>query len=50
MLVNGAPGVRRTPLGLAQLYAGDISNYNHYKVWDEITYPFLNFNGYTVEI
>ena len=21
----------------------------HYKVWDEITYPFLNFNGATVE-
>ena len=22
-----------------------ISNYIHYNVWDEITYPFLNFNG-----
>ena len=22
-----------------------ISNHIHYKVWDEITYPFLNFNG-----
>ena len=22
----------------------EISNYIHYKVWDEITYPFLNFN------
>ena len=22
----------------------------HYKVWDEITYPFLNFNGATVEV
>ena len=21
-----------------------VSNYNHYKVWDEITYAFLNFN------
>ena len=20
------------------------------KVWDEITYPFLNFNGYTAEV
>ena len=20
------------------------------KVWDEITYPFPNFNGYTVEL
>ena len=27
-----------------------ISNYIHYKVWDEITNPFLNFNGATVEV
>ena len=27
-----------------------ISNYIHYKVWDEITYPFPNFNGCTVEV
>ena len=27
-----------------------ISNHIHYKVWDEITYPFLNFNGCTVEV
>ena len=26
------------------------SNHIHYKVWDEITYPFLNFNGATVEV
>ena len=25
------------------------SNCIHYNVWDEITYPFLNFNGVTVE-
>ena len=24
-----------------------ISYYTHYNVWDEITYPFLNFNGAT---
>ena len=24
------------------------SNCIHYKVWDEITYPFLNFNGAAV--
>ena len=23
----------------------DISNCNHYMVWDEITYPFLNYSG-----
>ena len=27
-----------------------ISNYIHYKKWDEISYPFLNFNGATVEV
>ena len=27
-----------------------ISNYIHYKLWDDITYPFLNFNGATVEV
>ena len=26
------------------------SNYIHYKLWDEITHPFLNFNGCTVEV
>ena len=25
-------------------------NYIHYEVWEEITYPFPNFNGYTVEV
>ena len=27
-----------------------ISNYTHYNVWDEITNPFLNFNGAIVEV
>ena len=27
-----------------------ISNYTHYEMRDEITYPFLNFNGATVEV
>ena len=27
-----------------------ISNYIHYKVWGEIIYPFLNFNGVTIEV
>ena len=27
-----------------------ISNRTHYKVFDEITYPFPNFNGATVEV
>ena len=25
-----------------------ISNYIHYKLWDKLTYQFLNFNGCTV--
>ena len=27
-----------------------ISNYIHYKVWDEITCPFPNFNGAIIEV
>ena len=27
-----------------------ISKYTHYEVWDKITYPFVNFNGATVEV
>ena len=27
-----------------------ICDYIHYKSWDEITYPFPNFNGATVEV
>ena len=27
-----------------------IINYIHYNVWDEISYPFLNFNGAAVEV
>ena len=27
-----------------------ISNYIQYKVWDEITYPFPNFNGANIGI
>ena len=27
-----------------------INNYIHYKIQDEITYPFPNFNGCTVEV
>ena len=57
-LVNRGPGIfnqyipTRTPFywhGLT-LIPACISNYIHYKVWDEITYPFLTFNGCTVEV
>ena len=27
-----------------------INHYIHYMMWGEITYPFLNFNGATVEV
>ena len=26
------------------------SNYVHYRIWDEITYPFPNFNGAAVDV
>ena len=42
-------GVNSLSSGLTLILAG-ISYYIHYKMWDEITYPFLNFNGATVEV
>ena len=36
-------------LGLTLIPAW-ICNYIHYKMWDENTYPFPNFNGTTVEV
>ena len=36
-------------LGLTLIPAW-INNYHHYIVWNEFTYPFPNFNGFTVEI
>ena len=32
------------------LIAPWINHYIHFNVWDAITYPFLNFNGATVEV
>ena len=32
------------------LFLAWISNYTHYNVYDEIIYPFINFNGATVEV
>ena len=32
------------------LISSRMSNYIHYKVWDEITYPFPNFNGAVIEV
>ena len=26
------------------------NNIHHYEVWDEITYPFVNFNGSSVDV
>ena len=37
-------------LGLNVLTPACISNEIHYNVWDEITYPFPNFNVCTVEV
>ena len=38
------------PFTFLTLIPAWISNYIHYNVSDEITYPFLNFNGATVEV
>ena len=35
--------------GLTLIPAG-IGNHIHYKLWGEITYPFLNFKAATVEV
>ena len=38
------------PLLLTWFHFNHTMDYIHYKLWDEITYPFLNFNGATVEV
>ena len=48
-LISG-PSAAMPPTWLGPLLLAWISNYIHYKVWDEITYPFLSFNGATVEV
>ena len=40
----------KTGTGITTLILACISNRMPSKVWDEITYPFLNFNGATVEV
>ena len=45
----GAGRFHLGPLGLT-LISAQISNYIHHIVLDEITYPFPNFNGATVEV
>ena len=39
-----------SPVAPFTLIPAWISNYMPGKVWGEITYPFLNFNGATVEV
>ena len=43
------PGAPFTNNGLTLIPAW-LNNYTPRKVWDEITYPFLNFNGCTIEV
>ena len=38
------------PLTWFNLIPACTTNYMPSNVWDEITYPFLNFNGCTVEV
>ena len=39
-------------VGLVDLHGlpACINKYTHFKVWTEIIYPFLNFNGATAEV
>ena len=37
-------------VGIMTVSSGLLSNYTYQKVWDEITYPFPNFNGVTIEV
>ena len=37
-------------LGPNELIPAWINNYIYYKMWDEIIYPFPNFNSWTVEV
>ena len=46
---NKSAGVPFTNMDELQFPAWK-SNYTHYKVWDEIAYPFPNFNGAAVEV
>ena len=48
-LIETAPKAPFYWLGLT-LIPTWISNYTHYNVWDEITYPFIKFNGAAVEV
>ena len=46
------PNLHQDPLLITWFHVNpsmDI-NYIHYKEWDEITYPWLHFNGATVEV
>ena len=38
------------PCELFSFNPARMNNYIHHKMWDEITYPFPEFNGHTVEV
>ena len=45
------PGANKVILDVTMPYLISwIDSYFHHKLWDEITYPFPNFNGCTVEV
>ena len=46
---TGTPGFLSSFHGLTLILIW-LSNYIHCKVWDEITYPFSNFNGTTIRV
>ena len=48
LIVKEAAGAHFTKSSLILISAW-LSNHMQCNVWDEITYPFLNFNGGTLE-
>ena len=34
----------------AKMASSTLSNHMHYKVWDQITYPFTNSKGCTIKV
>ena len=49
-VVNRGPGDPFTKLNMVKFIVAWVRIYIHYKMWDEITYPFPNLKGAAVEV
>ena len=50
LITRSVPKYHQNQWWFIKMASIKLSHHIHYKVWDEITYPFLNFNGATVEV